>query len=317
MRRMGGLRKFMPITAGTFIVAWLAIAGIPPLSGFWSKDEILAYALQENALLYGIGLFTAFLTAYYMSRITFRTFYGEPLWPAYAAAEQAALEAGDTGEGASDAPETAASAATGLPIDADIQAEPEPPHSEHLRADLVPHESPWTMTVPLVVLAFFAATAGLLNLPIPSSLHFLEKWLDPVFGVNGAELEYSNGEIIFLLAISTVVAIAGVLAAAAIWLQHRVDVRKLQPVVFVRAWYFDHVVSVFMAGPGAQLFGGAATFDRMAVDGAVNGVGRVTRWSAARARYVQSGYVRAYALMIAVGAVLLAAWMLSRVSVWQ
>ena len=80
MRRMGALRKLMPITAGTFIVGWLAISGVPPFSGFWSKDEILTYALHKNLALYLVGLFTALLTAFYMSREVFLVFYGEARW---------------------------------------------------------------------------------------------------------------------------------------------------------------------------------------------------------------------------------------------
>src|SRR4051812_42354658 len=80
MRRMGGLRKFMPLTAGTFIVGWLAIAGIPPLAGFWSKDEILQFALVKSPALYIVGLFTALLTAYYMTRQVMMVFYGKARW---------------------------------------------------------------------------------------------------------------------------------------------------------------------------------------------------------------------------------------------
>src|SRR5690606_29024698 len=76
MRHYGNLRKWMPITAGTFIVGWLAIAGIPPFSGFWSKDEILAAAYDKNIVLYVIGLVAALLTAFYMSRLVFLTFFG-------------------------------------------------------------------------------------------------------------------------------------------------------------------------------------------------------------------------------------------------
>src|SRR5437870_3691379 len=80
MKRMGGLRKYMPITAGTFIVAWLAIAGVPPFSGFWSKDEILVNAWDKSRVLWGVGAVTALLTAYYMSRQVFLVFFGEPRW---------------------------------------------------------------------------------------------------------------------------------------------------------------------------------------------------------------------------------------------
>ena len=77
MRRYGALRAAMPVTAITFIVGWLAIAGVPPLAGFWSKDEILAYAFDSSPALWVVGLVTAVLTAFYMSRLVFMTFYGE------------------------------------------------------------------------------------------------------------------------------------------------------------------------------------------------------------------------------------------------
>ena len=80
MRRMGALRKVMPITAAAFIVGWLAIAGVPPFAGFWSKDEILAFAYDESPALWVLGLITALLTAFYMSRQVFLVFFGEARW---------------------------------------------------------------------------------------------------------------------------------------------------------------------------------------------------------------------------------------------
>ena len=80
MRKMGGLRRVMPVTAGVFIVGWLAIAGVPPFAGFWSKDEILLYVLADNPILYGVGLFTALLTAVYMTRQVVMVFFGEAKW---------------------------------------------------------------------------------------------------------------------------------------------------------------------------------------------------------------------------------------------
>ncbi len=80
MRKMGGLRKWMPITAITFIVGWLAIAGVPPFAGFWSKDEILQFALVKSPALYIVGLFTALLTAYYMTRQVMMVFFGKARW---------------------------------------------------------------------------------------------------------------------------------------------------------------------------------------------------------------------------------------------
>jgi NADH-quinone oxidoreductase subunit L len=84
MRRMGRLRAFMPITAGTFIIGWLAIAGVPPFAGFWSKDEILLFALAENPALYVVGLVTALLTAYYMTRQVAMVFFGDARWETHA-----------------------------------------------------------------------------------------------------------------------------------------------------------------------------------------------------------------------------------------
>ena len=78
LRRYGGLRSLMPITAGTFIIGWLAIAGVPPFSGFWSKDEILAFAWNKSPLLWIVGIVTALLTAFYMTRQVVLTFFGKP-----------------------------------------------------------------------------------------------------------------------------------------------------------------------------------------------------------------------------------------------
>ena len=89
MRRMGALRKLMPVTAITFIIGWLAIAGVPPFAGFWSKDEILLYVYANNRGLYVVGLITALLTAYYMTRQVIMVFYGEAKWKDHAHAHGA------------------------------------------------------------------------------------------------------------------------------------------------------------------------------------------------------------------------------------
>src|SRR5207248_1021670 len=80
MRRMGGLRKFLPITSACFIVGWLAISGVPPLSGFWSKDEILAAAWHKSWVLWLVGVLTALLTAFYMTRQVIMVFFGRARW---------------------------------------------------------------------------------------------------------------------------------------------------------------------------------------------------------------------------------------------
>ena len=139
MRRMGALRKLMPITVGTFIVGWLAIAGVPPFAGFWSKDDILLAAYDKSPVLWVVGLVTALLTAYYMTRQVIMVFYGKARWH-----------------------------------DA---------HDEHgAHGDLHPHESPWIMLLPLVVLAGLSIVGGGINLPFNHETEQLAKWLEPVVG---------------------------------------------------------------------------------------------------------------------------------------
>src|SRR5688572_2846709 len=164
MRYMGALRKVMPITAATFIVGWLAIAGVPPFAGFWSKDEILLFAWNESPALWAVGLVTALLTAFYMSRQVFMVFFGEARWDR-AGAHDGAHAAGDEQHAE------------------DTEIETSGADAEHLSAahDAAgPHESPWQMTLPLVVLAGLAVVAGALNLPFTDDLKVLEHWLHPV-----------------------------------------------------------------------------------------------------------------------------------------
>src|SRR5690606_12587608 len=133
MRRMGGLYRFMPVTAVTFIIGWLSIAGIPPFAGFWSKDEILIYAYDDSKIIWFLGSVAALLTAFYMSRQVFMVFFGEPRWHAEAHAAGAASEVDDAETAASEGDEAA--------------------HDGHaLPADFRPHESPVLMTAPLVIL---------------------------------------------------------------------------------------------------------------------------------------------------------------------
>jgi NADH-quinone oxidoreductase subunit L len=208
MKRMGALRKWMPITAGTFIVAWLSIAGVPPFSGFWSKDEILVNAWDKSKILWGVGAITALLTAYYMSRQVFLVFFGKPRWQEDDSAE----------------------------------------HGAH--GDFRPHESPWTMALPLVVLAGLSAVGGALNLPINRSTEFLTKWLEPVFGSRLHEVTASTGTKWLLFAVTLVLVLAGIALARAVYLAHRLREEAMEPAVLAHAWYFDAFVSAFVDGPG-------------------------------------------------------------------
>jgi NADH-quinone oxidoreductase subunit L len=290
MRRMGALQKYLPVTAATFIVGWLAIAGIPPFAGFWSKDEILSSAWQDNKVLWAVGFVTAILTAFYMSRQVFLVFFGEPRWrEADHKSEEEALAT----------PEHEPAAATAAPGD-------EPVHHEG-----EPHESPWIMLVPLVVLAFLSVVGGLLNLP---GVLTLEHWLEPVLGEGLHELDVAGWLQVALATAAAVGAVLGILAAREVYLRHRVPAERVEPEVLQHAWYVDQGLSAAVDGPVEATAEGAATFDRRGIDGLVNGIGSVVRGGGTRLRAVQTGYVRNYALGISVGAVLLLAFFLTRAS---
>ncbi|MEM9710878.1 MAG: NADH-quinone oxidoreductase subunit L [Actinomycetota bacterium] len=269
MRRMGALRKVMPITAGTFIVGWLAIAGIPPFSGFWSKDEILLFAWEQSLPLAIIGFVVAILTAYYMSRQVFLVFFGEPRW------------------------------------DAEIDGEP-PEHEIH------PHESSPLMWMPLVILAGLAFAGGFINTPITKDLLFLEHFLEPVFEGRLLELEAKGGEKLIFGAFATLTAVAGIALAVPVYLRKRRE--PVEPEVLEHAWYFDETIAKVAGGPGRQSFQAAADVDQGVVDGAVNGVATLVREVSSRGRLTATGLVRNYAIPIAIGAVLLGGWFLTRAS---
>jgi NADH-quinone oxidoreductase subunit L len=308
MRRMGALRKVMPITAVTFIIGWLAIAGVPPFSGFWSKDDILAYALYKSPILYVIGLITALLTAFYMSRQVFMVFFGTARWSESQQAELANKIAHETGHEAVD---TDADAQVDSHADAHAAGHGDDHGDAH---GLQPHESPRTMTIPLIVLAFFAAIAGVLNLPFSDDVEFLNRWLEPVVGATQVHLDLSSTKLAFELITSTVMALLGISVAYAVYLKQKVDPRRIELPLFANGWYIDSAITNFMGGLGRKGFELIALFDKVVIDGAVNGVARATRGGALRLRTVQSGYVRWYALMIGVGAVLIVAFVLTQVS---
>ena len=184
MRRMGGLRLVMPITAATFIVGWLAIAGVPPFAGFWSKDEILLYAYDNSPALWAVGLVTAVITAFYMSRQVFMVFFGDRHWD-------------DAIEGA------------------------EAESAEHHGVE--PHESPWLMTFPLVVLAGLAIVGGLINLSLTSHTQILEHWLEPVLEGNERVLDVATGGKVAMAVIATLASLVGIALAVRVYLQKRID----------------------------------------------------------------------------------------------
>src|SRR5699024_1424520 len=202
MRRMGALRKIMPITAIHFLISWLAIAGVPPFSGFFSKDEILLLAWEKSPILWAIGLVTALLTAFYMSRQVFLVFFGDKKWdrPLADAAPDLAEErrlAGITG-------------GHGVGPDEAIE----------------PHESNWKMIVPLLLLAPFAFAIGVINMPFWSETMFLTSWLDPVIGASELHSTPSTGLKIGLGAVATIVSLAGIAGAVVVYLKGRRDLAQ-------------------------------------------------------------------------------------------
>lgn len=279
MRNYGGLRKLMPITAGTFIIGWLAISGIPPFSGFWSKDEVLLGAFNNNRVLWLLLLLAALLTAFYMSRLVYLTFFGPRRWT-------------DEAHGDHD----------------DAEAGPDELVLPHRH----PHESPWTMWLPLVVLAGLAAVAGVLNLPFSSDLKYLEHWLYPSLFGNEVHVTVSSGGKWILAIIAIVGAFLGVTMARIRYGDRRAAEYLDESPILARGWGYDGAVSAFMGGPGRSLFNSFTRFDGSVVDGMVNVVPRLVHRLGGLLRRAQTGLVRSYAVGILAGAVALLAYFASR-----
>ncbi len=270
MRKMGKLIKLMPVTASTFIVGWLAIAGVFPFSGFWSKDEILLFALVKSPALYAIGLVTAVLTAFYMTRQVIMVFFGEAKW------ESHAEEHGAHGE---------------------FKPHESPPIM------LFP-------LVVLAGLAFAGGIIQLPSFGIVPEAwrHKLEQWLEPVIEAGEAHITdtgaYDNKA--WLAVVASACAFAGIGAAIAIYAKHKA--KPIEPKILADAWKYDSTVSAFMGGPGRKAFDAVAWFDKTIVDGAVNGTGKLVQGTGGQIRKLQTGNVRNYAGIVGVGVVLLLTW---------
>jgi len=281
MDRMGGLKKALPKTHMTMLIATLAIAGIFPFAGFFSKDEILFHAWESGGpILWAVGVIGAFLTAFYMFRLYFMTFHG----PSRLTEEA----------------------------------------KHHL------HESPNSMTIPLMILAVLSLVGGFIQIPLVQGGQKLSEFLAPVFadvshvagavaeGAHGAE-HAGMGLEIALMVISLAVAASGIFLAYRFYMVDPAapkrlgeQMRGLYKLVFNKYWvdevYNDKIVEPIRRG-SITLW---QKFDAGVIDGAVNGVGRQIERAAGLLRQAQTGSVQVYAMVITLGLVVVLGYLALR-----
>jgi NADH-quinone oxidoreductase subunit L len=258
MRKYGGLRKVMPITFVTFGLGYLAIIGVPPFAGFYSKDEIIATAFNsggaQGIILGSVTLLGAVITAFYMTRVMVLTFTSKARWD----------------------------------------------------AGVHPHESPALMWLPMAILAIGSVTAGYLFTQGEALVH----WLSPLFAKKEEYDELMPHSVVTVLAIAAV--IIGVTAALMKYQFKSIDAIAPSDVSLAtrlaRNDLGQDVVNeaIFMR-PGQALTQGLVIVDEKVIDGAVHGIGAIAVGSGATLRRTQSGYVRSYAALILVGAIVLLA----------
>ena len=258
MRKYGGLRKVMPITFVTFGLGYLAIIGVPPFAGFYSKDEIIATAFNsggaQGIILGSVTLLGAVITAFYMTRVMVLTFTSKARWD----------------------------------------------------AGVHPHESPALMWLPMAILAIGSVTAGYLFTQGEALVH----WLSPLFAKKEEYDELMPHSVVTVLAIAAV--IIGVTAALMKYQFKSIDAIAPSDVSLAtrlaRNDLGQDVVNeaIFMR-PGQALTQGLVIVDEKVIDGAVHGIGAIAVGSGATLRRTQSGYVRSYAALILVGALVLLA----------
>ncbi|MGH2941290.1 MAG: NADH-quinone oxidoreductase subunit L [Solirubrobacteraceae bacterium] len=298
--KMGGFKRAMPFTFGCMAIGGLALAGVPPFSGFFSKDEILLLIGDRGGwhwILYVAGYLGAFLTGIYTFRMIFRAFYGEPV-----------PEAQELEQGHLHHAEVHTNPADGEVEDTDVGF----PGPEHHIAEREP-----SMKIAMGTLALLAVVGGFLQ--IPKVTHVIDHFLEPTFEDSALyHREPSDGLIGFGLLLGAAVAIAGILVAYFIWVRNpQIAVRmreRLAPLhrLFVNKWYFDELIDALVVRP-AQWFGAWAqqTFERVFVNGLlVGGTSGVVRAGSSAVRAAQTGFLRYYALLIVVGMVVLAFYFL-------
>ncbi|HEX4364547.1 MAG TPA: NADH-quinone oxidoreductase subunit L [Solirubrobacteraceae bacterium] len=291
--KMGGFRKSMPFTFGCMVIGGLALAGIPPFSGFFSKDEILLMIGDRGGWHWGLyvaGYVGALLTGVYTFRMIFRAFLGEPV------PEALELEAGHLHHA-----EVHTNPADGEVEDTDVGF----PGADHHIAEREP-----SMKLAMGTLALLAVVGGFLQ--IPKVTHVLDSFLAPTFADSKFyERDPTGGLIAFGLVLGAAVGLAGIGIAYLIWVKNPQIAasaqRRLAPLhtLFVNKWYFDEIIDLLVVRP-AQWFGAWAqqTFERVVVNGLlVGGTTGVVRAGSSAVRAAQTGFLRYYTLLIVVGTV--------------
>ncbi|MBD2499081.1 NAD(P)H-quinone oxidoreductase subunit 5 [Anabaena azotica] len=307
MRLMGGLRKYMPVTGLTFLIGCLAISGVPPFAGFWSKDEILGAAYASNPFLWFIGWVTAGITAFYMFRMYFSTFEGkfrgtdEKIKDKLLKAKSTLLEL--------DAPELAPTFGPGAMKKGELAATADH-HDGHGHHSSTPHESPWTMALPLVVLAIPSIFIGLVGTPYNNYFErFIYSPTESLAEVIEKAAEFDPHEFYIMAGSSVGVSLIGITLASLMYLLRKIDpdaiAQKLKPLyeLSLNKWYFDDIYHrVFVLGL-RRVARQVMEVDFRVVDGAVNLTGFFTLVSGEGLKYLENGRVQFYALIV-FGAVL-------------
>ena len=291
MDRMGGFRKAMPFTFITFTIGALALAGFPLTAGWFSKDEILAYTLNRGGgfVVLGIaGYLGAALTAFYAFRMVFRVFGGEPV------PEAKELEEGHLAHGEPMNP------MTGEPEDTDVGF----PGPEHVVA-----ERSWAMKVAMAPLAVLALVAGVVG--IPGVTDTLEHFLEPTFESSTYAEDHPSESAEWVgLAAGGIISIAGIFVAYTFYVRRRGVTLELRDRFrrlhdfLEHKWYFDELYDAVFVRPAATL----GRFGRRVIEAdfvqgfIVGGATGVVRAGTLFARAIQTGFLRAYALLLLFGA---------------
>jgi NADH-quinone oxidoreductase subunit L len=290
--RMGGFRRAMPFTFACFIIGGLALSGIPPFSGFFSKDEILLVTGERGGwhwALYVLGYVGALLTAVYTFRMIFRAFWGEPVH------EARELENGHLAHA-----EVPTNPATGEEEDTDVGF-PGPEH--HIAERAMP------MKLAMALLAVGATVGGLVQ--IPKVDFVIDHFLAPTFADSTLYKTHErNGLLIGGLLLGTAVGLLGIAIAYHVWVRRPGTAAALEARLagvhrlFINKWYFDELIDIAVVRPASWLGRFAQqTFERMFVNGTlVGGTTGLVRVGSAAVRAAQSGYLRYYAGLLVLGA---------------